>query len=118
MPGVLAVLLITACYSGFLLSLTLFLQTDLGFSPLRAGLVFAIYATGFAVACLTWSSASHPARARMPVVGPLLMGVALLAIGLLAAPMAAWLLAVAAPLLFRWPGSGTQRRVLAFACIA
>jgi MFS family permease len=98
-PGVLAVLLIMACYSGFLLSLTLFLQTDLRFSPLRAGLVFAIYATGFAVACLTWSSASHPARARMPVVGPLLMGVALLAIGLLARH-GGWPLAVAAPLLF------------------
>jgi MFS family permease len=97
--GVLAVLLIMACYSGFLLSLTLFLQTDLGFSPLRAGLVFVIYATGFAVACLTWSNAGDIARARMPVLGPLVMGVALLAIGLLAI-RGGWPLPLAGPLLF------------------
>jgi MFS family permease len=97
--GVLAVLLIMACYSGFLLSLTLFLQTHLGFSPLRAGLVFVFYATGFAAACLTWSNATDTARARMPALGPLLMGVALLGIGLLASH-GGWPLALAAPLLF------------------
>ena len=41
--GMLAVLLIMACYSGFLISLTLYLQGALGFSPLRSGETFAVY---------------------------------------------------------------------------
>jgi Major Facilitator Superfamily len=96
--GVLAVLLIMACYSGFLLSLTLYLQTTLRFSPLHAGLTFAIYATGFALASLTWSKARDTVRGRMPALGPLLMGAALLAIGVLASH-GGWELAFTTPLL-------------------
>ncbi len=82
--GVLAVLLIMSCYSGFLLSLTLHLQAGLGFSPLHAGLIFAAYASGFATASLTWTRAGPATRERLPVLGPLVMGAALLAVGLIA----------------------------------
>jgi MFS family permease len=97
--GVLAVLLIMACYAGFLLSLTLHLQDALGFSPLHAGLIFSIYASGFATASLTWTRASAGVRARLPVVGPLLMGAALLAVGLVASG-GGWPVWSIAPLLF------------------
>jgi drug/metabolite transporter superfamily protein YnfA len=79
------VLLVMACYAGFLLALTLHLQEALRFTPLRAGLTFAAYAGGFAVASLTWTRAGTAARNRLPIAGPLLMGAALLGVGLVAA---------------------------------
>jgi MFS family permease len=82
--GVLAVLLVMGSYAGFLLSLTLHLKQGLGFSALHAGAVFAAYATGFATASLTWPRAGAALRDRLPVVGPLLMAAALLAVGLIA----------------------------------
>jgi hypothetical protein len=97
--GVLAVLLVMGCYSGFLISLTLHLQAGLGFSPLHAGLVFAGYASGFATASLTWTRASATARERLPVAGPLAMGAALLAVGLVA-HQGGWPLALTTPLMF------------------
>jgi MFS family permease len=97
--GVLAVLLIMGCYSGFLLSLTLHLQGSLRFAPLHAGLIFAIYASGFALASLSWTRARDVVGQRLPVLGPLTMGAALLGIGLLASH-AGLTLALAAPLLF------------------
>jgi MFS family permease len=96
--GVLAILLITSCYGGFLLSVTLHLQGVLRFSPIHAGLIFAIYASGFATASLTWTHASDATRIRLPIVGPLLMGAALLAVGLIASG-GGWPIATA-PLLF------------------
>jgi hypothetical protein len=68
--GVVAVLLVMGCYAGFLLALTLHLQDALGFTPLQAGLTFAAYAGGFAVASLTWTRAGAATRDRLPVVGP------------------------------------------------
>jgi MFS family permease len=97
--GVVAVLLIMGCYAGFLLSLTLHLQSGLRFSPLHAGVVFAVYASGFAVASLTWAHAGASTRERLPVLGPLVMGAALLALGLVAAG-GAWPPALTTPLLF------------------
>ena len=102
-PGVLAVLLIMACYSGFLLSLTLYLQSGLRFSPVHAGLIFAIYATGFAAASLTWTRARLTTRERLPILGPLVMGAALLTLGLTARD-GGWPLALAAVLLFTGGG--------------
>jgi MFS family permease len=96
--GVLAVLLVMACYAGFLLSLTLHLQDTLGFTPLQAGLTFAAYAGGFAAASLTWTRAGTATRDRLPVAGPLLMGAALLAVGLMAGG-GHWRAAVTLPLL-------------------
>jgi len=97
--GVFAVLLVMGSYAGFLLSLTLHLQDALGFTPLHAGLIFATYAGGFATASLTWTRASTATRDRLPVLGPLVMGAALLAVGLIAA-RGGWPVALTAPLLF------------------
>ena len=97
--GVGAVLLVMACYAGFLLALTLHLQEALRFTPLRAGLTFAAYAGGFAVASLTWTRAGTAARNRLPIAGPLLMGAAFLGVGLVAA-RGGWPVAVTTPLLF------------------
>jgi MFS family permease len=94
--GVVAVLLVMSCYAGFLVSLTLHLQGALGFSPLHAGATFAIYAAGFAIASLSWTRAR--ARARLPVIGPLVMGAALLGIGL-SADAQGWSATLTTPLL-------------------
>ena len=53
-------------YAGFLLTLTLHLQGDLGYSAIRAGLTFAVYAAGFATASLTWARLPSPTRYRRP----------------------------------------------------
>jgi MFS family permease len=97
--GVAVVVLVMACYAGFLVSLTIHLQDGLGFTPLHAGLVFAIYATGFATASLTWTRAGAAARDRLPVAGPLAMGAGLLGVGLIGSG-GGWPLGVIAPLLF------------------
>ncbi len=97
--GILSVLLIMGCYAGFLLSLTLHLQGSLGFSALHAGLIFAIYASGFAVASLSWTRAGSSRRARLPVLGPLVMGAALLGVGLIDSG-GEWRTGATAPLLF------------------
>ena len=97
--GVIGVLLVMSCYAGFLVSLTLYLQGGLGFTPLRAGATFAIYAGGFATASLTWTRLGPVARARLPVIGPLVMGTALLCIGLSAGGHA-WSPILTTPLLF------------------
>jgi len=97
--GVVAVLLGMSCYAGFLLSLTLYLQNGLRFSPLQSGLIFAVYALGFATASLTWTRANEATRQRLPVLGPLVMGAALFAIGVIA-DHGGWPLVLIMPLLF------------------
>jgi len=97
--GVDAVVLVMSAYAGLLISLTLYLQGPLGFTPLHAGLIFAIYATGFATASLTWTRASPTARERVPVLGPIAMGAALLGVGLIA-DGGGWPLGLIAPLLY------------------
>jgi len=97
--GIAVVTLVMACYAGFLISLTLHLQDSLGFSPLRAGLTFAAYASGFATISLTWTRAGARMRERLPVAGPLAMGTALLGVGLVAAG-GRWPIALTTPLLF------------------
>jgi MFS family permease len=96
--GVGAVALVMACYTGFLVSLTLHLQGNLGFSPLQAGLIFAAYASGFATASLTWTRAVATVRDRLPVTGPLVMAAVLLGVGLIARG-GAWPVALMTPLL-------------------
>jgi MFS family permease len=82
--GVGAVTLMMACYAGFLVSLTLHLQGGLGFSPLKAGLIFAAYAGGFATASLTWTRVAVTLRERLPIAGPLVMAATLFALGMIA----------------------------------
>jgi predicted MFS family arabinose efflux permease len=97
--GVTAVTIMMACYAGFLVSLTLHLQSSLGFSALEAGLIFAAYAVGFAVTSLAWTHASGLMSDRLPVIGPLIMAAALLGIGRLAAG-GGWPLGLTTTLLF------------------
>jgi MFS family permease len=97
--GVGAVMLVMSAYAGLLISLTLYLQGPLRFTPLHAGLTFAIYAAGFATASLTWTRASPTARERLPVLGPIAMGAALLGVGLIA-DGGRWPLGLIAPLLY------------------
>ena len=94
-----AVLLVMSCYAGFLVSLTLYLQGNLGFSALHAGATFAVYAGGFATASLTRTRAGAAARARLPVLGPVVMGTAFLGIGL-SIDWSGWSPPVTTPLLF------------------
>jgi MFS family permease len=98
-PGVIAVLLVMGCYAGFLVSVTLYLQESLGFTPLHAGVTVSIYAAGFAAASLTWTRARPMTRARLPMLGSLVMGAALLGIGL-SADGHDWSPALTTPLLF------------------
>jgi hypothetical protein len=88
-----------ACYSGFLVSLTLHLQGPLGFSALHAGVVFAVYAAGFATASLSWPKLAGVSRTRLVVLGPLLMATALLGVGLFGRH-GGWPVAATTPLLF------------------
>ena len=97
--GVIAVTVVMACYAGFLVALTLHLQTGLHFSPLVTGLVFMSYAAGFAVASLTWTRARPAMQARLPTLGPVTMGAALLGVGAVAAG-GGWPVALTTPLLF------------------
>jgi MFS family permease len=97
--GVVAVAVLMACYAGFLVSLTLHLQSGLGFSPLVAGVTFTAYAAGFAVASLTWTRARTTLRDRFPIAGSLTMGMTLLGVGLVAGG-GGWPTAVTTPLLF------------------
>lgn len=96
--GIGAVLLVMGAYAGILLSLTLYLQRALHFTALHAGLTFAQYASGFALASLTWTRLGAPLRQRLPAIGPLVMGSALLALGLLTRD-GRWPALVTAPLL-------------------
>jgi MFS family permease len=79
--GAVAVLTIMGSYAGFLFSLTLHLQGDLGFSPLRAGLTFAVYAAGFAAASRTWTRIPNHAADALPTAGPLVMALGMVAAG-------------------------------------
>jgi predicted MFS family arabinose efflux permease len=83
--GVAALTTVMACYARFLVSLTLHLQSTLGFSAFEAGLVFASYSVGFAVTSLAWTHAARAMSDRLQVIGPLIMAAALLSIGLVAA---------------------------------
>jgi hypothetical protein len=97
--GVTAVLLVMAAYAGFLVSLTLHLQDGLGYSALRSGSTFALYAAGFATASLTWPRARATLRRWLPVLGPAVMGLALLGVAAVA-EQGGWRLVVVAPVLF------------------
>jgi hypothetical protein len=96
--GVLAVWLVMGGYAGFLFSLTLHLQSALRFTPLHAGLIFAIYACGFASASLTWTRAPQRVRTWLPPGGAIAMAAAIFGVGLLARD-GGWSTAAAAPLL-------------------
>jgi len=72
-----ALLVVMTVFSGFFFTLALHLQDGLGYSPLRAGLVFAPAAAAFALVSLNWRRL--PARWHSPLIAG---GFALFAIGM------------------------------------
>lgn len=73
-PGLTACCIVMGCYAVFVLTLTLHLQTGLGYSPLRAGLAFVPFALGFGVLSLSWHRLPHRVQRLLPIVGPLVFG--------------------------------------------
>ncbi|WP_395103552.1 MFS transporter [Actinomadura sp. SCN-SB] len=69
-PGLAACWIIMGCYTGFLLCLTVHLQSGLGFTPLEAGLAFVPYAVGFGSLSLTWNRFPEAVGNALPVAGP------------------------------------------------
>ena len=70
-PALTACCLVMGCYSAFLFTVTLHLQSGLGYTPLRAGLAFVPYTCGFAVTGIGYRRLSARLRAALPVLGPL-----------------------------------------------
>ncbi|MFF0312875.1 MFS transporter [Streptosporangium sp. NPDC004379] len=79
-PGLAACWIIMGCYTVFLFTLTLHLQTALGHSPLHAGLAFVPYTLGFGVLSLSWNRYPRWLQSALPVAGPVMFaaGAALL----------------------------------------
>lgn len=67
--GLLSVCAQMVAYGGFLFAITLHLQQQLGYSPLRAGLVFGPYAIGFGAASLGVLRVSRADAHRISVIG-------------------------------------------------
>ena len=67
--GLLVVLATMASYAGLLFTLSLYLQTGLGFTPLAAGLTFTPYPAGFAGVSLTWSRLAPGIQRWLPSAG-------------------------------------------------
>ncbi|MEU6730210.1 MFS transporter [Nonomuraea wenchangensis] len=70
-PGLTACWIIMGCYTIFLLTLTLHLQTTLGYSPLQAGLAFVPYALGFGTLSLSWARYPQRLQRALPIAGPI-----------------------------------------------
>ncbi|WP_433325131.1 MFS transporter [Spirillospora sp. CA-294931] len=96
--GLAACWIIMGCYTAFLLTLTLHLQSSLRFSPLEAGLAFVPYALGFGSLSLTWNRYPVWLRDVLPVAGPVLFAIGGTTVALLARDDWPWALSV--PLLF------------------
>lgn len=80
--GIVACCVVMGCYTVFLLSLTLHLQSQLGYTPLQAGLTFVPYAVGFGALSLSWNS--YPVRLQrvLPVAGSLVYATGMLLVTL------------------------------------
>jgi MFS family permease len=69
--GLLACVLVMGAYTAFVFTLTLHLQSGLGFSALRAGLTLVPFAVGFAAVSLSWTRLPECADRVLPIAGPL-----------------------------------------------
>ena len=81
--GLAACCLVMGAYSGFLFTLTLYLQSGLGFTALRAGSTVVAFAAGFAAVSLTWTRIPAAVTRWLPVAGPLVFAAGLTAVVLL-----------------------------------
>ncbi len=68
-PALAALFAAMAAYAGFLFATALHLQLGLDYPALRAGLTFAVGATGFALASLNWRRLPASWQPRLPAVG-------------------------------------------------
>ncbi|MFC9757582.1 MFS transporter [Streptomyces sp. NPDC056921] len=86
-PGIaraaLRILLVMAINAGFLFAMTLHVQGGLGYSPLRAGLMFAPTALVFGVTGLTWRRWPAGLQGALVPAGFVLVAAASVAVGLL-----------------------------------
>lgn len=73
--GLTSCCIVMGCYTVFLLTLTMHLQSHLGFTPLQAGLAFVPYAIGFGILSLTWNSYPQSIQRRLPIIGPVMFAV-------------------------------------------
>lgn len=96
-PGLAACWIVMGCYTAFLLTLTLHLQSELGFSPLAAGAAFVPYALGFGGLSLSWHYYPQRVQAALPVAGPIAFAVG--AVALVALAQDGWPTLGAVPLL-------------------
>ena len=71
-------------YAAFVFTLTLYLQSGIGFSPLRSGLTFVPFAAGFGAASLSWTRLPAQVSRWMPVFGPIAFAAGITAITSLA----------------------------------
>jgi predicted MFS family arabinose efflux permease len=95
--GLAASFLVMGAYSGFLFTLTLYLQNSLGFGALRSGLTFVPFAAGFATTSLGWRRLPSAAGRWMPIVGPFVFAAGISAVA--ASSMRHWPTAAAGILL-------------------
>lgn len=79
--GLAACFMLMGCYTAFLFTLTLHLQTGLGFGPLRAGLAFVPYPAGFALLSLGAARLGERIQRRLPVAGPQVFALAVVLLG-------------------------------------
>ncbi|WP_026360207.1 MFS transporter [Amycolatopsis nigrescens] len=81
--GLAACCIVMGCYTVFVLTLTLQLQSELGYTPLQAGLAFVPYALGFGALSLSWHHCPQRLQRAMPIVGPLVLAAGVLLVVLL-----------------------------------
>ncbi|OOC57267.1 MULTISPECIES: MFS transporter [Nocardiopsis] len=79
-PGLAACFAVMGCYSAFLFTLTLHLQSGLGMSPLAAGVAFVPFALGFGAVSLGWTRLPERLGRALPVLGPLAFAAGLAAL--------------------------------------
>src|SRR5215470_710407 len=94
--GLWSALLLAIAYSPLQIFVPLFLQTLHGFEPLGAGYAVAASSLGWTIAALAVAGLSNAWSRRMLVLGPAMMAVGLLGVGVLGSPgpIAGLLLAV------------------------
>jgi MFS family permease len=96
--GLVVVFVGMAQYGGFLFTVTLHLQSGLGYSALESALNFIAYSGGFGLVNLTWARLPERIQRWTPTGGLLLMAAADVLLGV--AVWSGWRLAVDLPLLF------------------
>lgn len=100
-PGIKAALIVVfglmGQYGGFLFTVTLYLQSGLGYTPIGSGLTFTAYALGFAFVNLNWTHLPERFQRRTPTAALLVLAMADVMIGLVV--RSGWKLWFALPLL-------------------